>query len=321
VNLAEQLIIEAEGLTKRYGSNLALDSVDISIGPGGTGLLGPNGSGKSTMIKTLLGLIQPSSGQAKVMGHDIAESGDLIRQRVGYMAEYDCLNPGLKAVDHVAYSGELLGMNPATAKQRAHETLEYVGLRDQRYRTIDSFSTGMRQSTKLACALVNDPEFLICDEPTNGLDTEIKEFMLNTLNNILANEGRSLLMTSHIMEDVEAVCDKIIMIDRGRVIAQGRIEDLRAIDREVEIHAWGSIDQLERSLLNAGHKVRRRGRILRIPHREGLSAEILDAATKTGTQIRRMVDHEASLEDLFLAVMDRLGYGIGETGPEQEAKV
>ena len=178
----------------------------------------------------------------------------------------------------------------------------------------------MRQSTKLACALVNDPEFLICDEPTNGLDTEIKEFMLNTLNNILANDGRSLLMTSHIMEDVEAVCDNIIMIDRGRVIAQGRIEDLRAIDREVEIHAWGSIDQLERRLLNAGHKVRRRGRILRIPHREGLSAEILEAAAEAGTQIRRMVDHEASLEDLFLAVMDRLGYGIGETGPEQEVK-
>ncbi|MDP6326760.1 MAG: ABC transporter ATP-binding protein, partial [Candidatus Thalassarchaeaceae archaeon] len=147
----------------------AVNKISLDIKQGEVfGIIGPNGAGKSTLIKTLLGLIQLTSGEGKVLGYDIRTQGDSIRQRIGYMPEYDCLNPDMEAVHQVRYAGELLGMHPTSATQRAHETMEYVGLLDQRYRTVGTFSTGMEQATKLACALVHDPDLLICDEPTNG---------------------------------------------------------------------------------------------------------------------------------------------------------
>jgi len=176
VFLSEDLIIQTQNLRKLYGPHLALDDANLSLSRGAIGVLGPNGAGKSTLFKCLLGLITTTSGNGTVLGFDIRTQGDMIRSRIGYMPEYDSLDPNLNAIDQVRYSGELLGMNPAQAMQRAHEVLEYVGLRDQRYRKIESFSTGMKQATKLACALVHDPEILICDEPTNGLDQRSRKF-------------------------------------------------------------------------------------------------------------------------------------------------
>ena len=163
-------VITARNLCKMYGPHLALDDVNLEIPPGAVGILGPNGAGKSTLFKCLLGLITTTSGEGTVLGYDIRTEGDKIRSRIGYMPEYDALDPDLSAIDQVRYAGELLGMNPAHATRRAHEVLEYVGLKDQRYRKIETYSTGMKQAAKLACALVHDPDVLICDEPTNGLD-------------------------------------------------------------------------------------------------------------------------------------------------------
>ena len=304
-------VVETINLVKSYGKHIALDSINLKIKSGATGLLGPNGAGKSTLFKTILGLISITSGDGLVLNHNIREEGPVIRSKIGYMPEYDCLNPELEAIHQVAYSGELLGMNPSIAMQRAHEVLEYVGLKDQRYRAIETFSTGMKQSAKLACGLIHDPELLIADEPTNGLDAEHRDFMLNTLGQIVYQGGRSLIMASHLMNDVERVCERIVMLHKGKLIAQGKIEDLKAIEREVEVHAWGGASKLEECLLDGGLKVRRTGRVLRVVHVDDSTYDqIITAAAKSNCQIRRMQDHEASLEDLFIRIMETLGYGI-----------
>ncbi|MEC7142025.1 MAG: ABC transporter ATP-binding protein [Candidatus Thermoplasmatota archaeon] len=304
-------LIEAKSLTKNYGPHVALDNVDIQLPHGSIGLLGPNGAGKSTLIKTLLGLIQITSGEGTVLGHDIRTEGDAIRSKIGYMAEYDTLNPDLNAVDQVRYSGELLGMSPVVANQRTHEVMEYVGLRDQRYRKIGTFSTGMQQSAKLACAIIHDPELLIVDEPSNGLDQEHRGFMLDTLFNIVKDGGRSILMSSHLMDDVQIVCDRVIMIHKGRVVVHRRIEDLaRQIDREIEISVWGGASKMEQELKDSGLTVRRLGRIMRVLREdESTVDQILSCAAKASVQIRQMEEYEPSLEDLFLLIMDKLGYG------------
>ena len=309
--MVKDLIIESTALTKAYGPHVALDSLDIKIEKGATGLLGPNGAGKSTFLKTILGLIQLTSGEGKVLGYDIRTQGDKIRQHIGYMPEYDALNPNMDAIHQVKYSGELIGMNPSVALQRAHQALDYVGLGEQRYREVSSFSTGMKQATKLACALIHDPELIIADEPSNGLDAKSREFMLNTLD-ITVNEGqRSVLMASHLMDDVERVCENIVLLHKGKLAAQGKIEDLKAIDKEVEIHVWGSADKMEETLADRGMKVRREGRVMRVGHTgEDTYNQILEAAADIGTQVRRMHDHEASLEDLFLVIMERLGHDV-----------
>ena len=309
--MVKDLIIESTNLTKAYGPHIALDSLNIKIEEGATGLLGPNGAGKSTFLKTILGLIQLTSGEGKVLGYDVRTQGNLIRQNIGYMPEYDALNPSMDAIHQVKYSGELIGMNPSVALQRAHQALDYVGLGEQRYREVESFSTGMKQATKLACALIHDPKLIIADEPSNGLDAKAREFMLNTLD-ITVNEGqRSVLMASHLMDDVERVCENIVLLHKGKLAAQGKIEDLKAIDKEVEIHVWGSPAKMEETLKDRGMKVRREGRVMRIGHvGDETYDSILKAAADVGTQVRRMHDHEATLEDLFLVIMERLGHEV-----------
>jgi ABC-2 type transport system ATP-binding protein len=309
--MVRELIIESTALTKSYGPHVALDSLDIKIEKGATGLLGPNGAGKSTFLKTMLGLIQLTSGDGKVLGFDIRTQGDMIRQRIGYMPEYDALNPGMEAIHQVRYSGELIGMNPNVALQRAHQALEYVGLGEQRYRQVSTFSTGMKQATKLACALIHDPALIIADEPSNGLDATAREFMLNTLETTVNMGQRSVLMASHLMDDVERVCKNIVLLHKGKLAAQGKIEDLKAIDREVEIHVWGSANKMEQTLMDRGMKVRREGRVMRVGHTgDETYNQILQTASDVGTQVRRMHDHEASLEDLFLVIMERLGHDV-----------
>ncbi len=309
--MKDEPIIQTKGLTKSYGPHIALDDLNISIPHGATGLLGQNGAGKSTFLKTILGLIQATSGEGNVLGFDIRTQGVEIRQRIGYMPEYDALNPDMDAIHQVRYSGELLGMNPVVAMNRAHEALQFVGMGEQRYREISSFSTGMKQATKLACAIIHDPDLLIADEPSNGLDTKAREFMISTLNTMVHEGNRSVLMASHLMEDVEQVCENILLLHKGSLAAQGKIEDLKAIDKEIEIHVWGGATPLEQKLKDQGFRVRREGRVMRIAHtEEDTTTHILRAAAEVGAQVRRMHEYEASLEDLFLAIMDNLGYAV-----------
>ena len=308
-------VITAHNLRKMYGPHLALDDVDLEIPSGAVGILGPNGAGKSTLFKCLLGLIKTTSGEGTVLGYDIRTEGDKIRSRIGYMPEYDALDPGLAAVDQVRYSGELLGMNPAHATRRAHEVLEYVGLKDQRYRKIETFSTGMKQATKLACALVHDPEILICDEPTNGLDQRAREFMLQTLRRTVSEGGRSVLMSSHVMDDVQDVCDRIVMIHKGKIVVQRRIDELaKQVDREIEISVWGGASRMQAALEGRGLKVRRLGRVLRVDRiDDNTTFVILEAAAEAGVQVRQMQEYEPDLEDIFLLIMDKLGAKVRGT--------
>ena len=304
-------IIETTNLSKSYGPPVALENLNLKVTKGATGLLGPNGAGKSTFLKTILGLIQATSGDGTVLGHDIRTEGAAIRSRIGYMPEYDALNPDMEAIYQVKYSGELLGMNPIVAMSRAHEVLQYVGLGEQRYRNIGSFSTGMKQATKLACSIIHDPELIIADEPSNGLDATAREFMISTLQNMVHNGNRSVMMASHLMDDVERVCDSMVLLHKGKLAAQGKIEDLKDIDREIEIHVWGNASKLEEKMVSIGLDVRREGRIMRVLHEdEDTTTKILSCAAEVGSQIRRMHEYEASLEDLFIVIMENLGYEV-----------
>ena len=308
-------IITARSLGKMYGPHMALEDVNLEIPPGAVGVLGPNGAGKSTLFKCLLGLITTTSGEGTVLGYDIRTEGDKIRSRIGYMPEYDALDPGLSAIDQVRYAGELVGMNPAHATRRAHEVLQYVGLKDQRYRKIETYSTGMKQAAKLACALVHDPDVLICDEPTNGLDQKAREFMLQTLRRTVSEGNRSVLMSSHVMDDVQEVCERIVMIHKGRIVVQRRIEDLaRQIEREIEISVWGGASRMQQELETRGFKVRRLGRVLRVDRvDDGTTRDVLEAAVSANVQVRQMREYEPDLEDIFLLIMERLGAEVRGT--------
>ena len=308
-------VITARNLRKMYGPHLALDDVNLEIPSGAVGVLGPNGAGKSTLFKCLLGLITTTSGDGTVLGYDIRTEGDKIRSRIGYMPEYDALDPGLSAIDQVRYAGELLGMNPAHATRRAHEVLEYVGLKDQRYRKIETYSTGMKQAAKLACALVHDPDVLICDEPTNGLDQRAREFMLQTLRRTVSEGNRSVLMSSHVMDDVQEVCDRIVMIHNGKIVVQRRIEDLaRQIEREIEISVWGGASRMQQELESRGFVVRRLGRVLRVDRADdSTSRNILEAAVSADVQVRQMQEYVPDLEDIFLLIMEKLGAEVRST--------
>ena len=221
------MTVDLQGVSVRYGRQLALRDVTASFPEGAVGLLGPNGAGKSTMIKALLGLITPDAGGMEVLGLDVRTSPLQIRSRIGYMPESDAHIPGMNAVTFVAYCGELSGLPRADAMQRAHEVLFYVGLGEARYRNLETYSTGMKQRIKLAQALVHDPDLLFLDEPTNGMDPKGREEMLDLVRDIAHNKGLSLILSSHLLPDVEYTCDHLVVLDKGRVATQGPIAALK----------------------------------------------------------------------------------------------
>src|SRR6266849_2531969 len=220
-------VVELEAVTVQYAGNAALRDVTTSFAAGAVGLLGPNGAGKSTLIKTLLGFIVPVSGRMRVLGLDVAESPLDIRARVGYMPETDGHIPGMNAVSFVAYCGELAGLPRADAMQRAHEMLFYVGLGEARYRNVETYSTGMKQRIKLAQALVHDPDLLFLDEPTNGMDPKGRDEMLELIRDLARNKGVNLILSSHLLPDVEYTCESVVVMDKGRIAAAGPIDALK----------------------------------------------------------------------------------------------
>ncbi|MBI4486915.1 MAG: ABC transporter ATP-binding protein [Acidobacteria bacterium] len=220
-------VVTLEKVTVTYGMNAALRDVSATFAAGAVGLLGPNGAGKSTMIKALLGFIVPTTGRMRVLGLDVAASPLEIRARVGYMPESDAHIPGMNAVSFVAYCGELAGLPRVDAMQRAHEVLFYVGLGEARYRNVETYSTGMKQRIKLAQALVHDPDLLFLDEPTNGMDPKGRDEMLELVRDLAHNKGVSLILSSHLLPDVEYTCDRVVVMDKARVAAQGGIEALK----------------------------------------------------------------------------------------------
>jgi ABC-2 type transport system ATP-binding protein len=216
-----------ETVTVTYGRSAALRDVTTKFAAGAVGLLGPNGAGKSTMIKALLGFIVPAHGRMQVLGLDVAQAPLAIRSRVGYMPESDAHIPGMNAVSFVAYCGELAGLPRVDAMQRAHEVLFYVGLGEARYRNVETYSTGMKQRIKLAQALVHDPDLLFLDEPTNGMDPKGRDEMLELVRDLAHNKGVNLILSSHLLPDVEYTCDHVVVMDKGTIAAAGPIDALK----------------------------------------------------------------------------------------------
>src|SRR3954468_941780 len=220
-------VVQLDGVTVIYGKNQALKNVSAKFAKGAVGLLGPNGAGKSTMLKSLLGFVKPDQGKMTVLGMDVATSPLAIRARIGYMPESDAHIPGMNAVSFVAYCGELSGLPPADAMQRAHEVLFYVGLGEARYRNVETYSTGMKQRIKLAQALVHDPDLLLLDEPTNGMDPKGRDEMLTLVHDLAHGKGVNVIVSSHLLPDVEYTCDHVIVLDSGRLAAAGPIAALK----------------------------------------------------------------------------------------------
>src|SRR5687768_3150252 len=218
-----QPLLEIEHLTKRYGDVVALNDVSFSITDGITGILGENGAGKSTAIKILLGLLQPTSGTATVLGQN-ASANVSVRARVGYMPEHDCLPSQVSAAEFLTHMAEVSGLPPAMARTRAADTLRHVGLFEERYRAIGGYSTGMKQRVKLGQALVHDPAFVFLDEPTAGLDPAGREEMLTLIRKTHREFGISVLFSSHLMADIERTCDRIIVLQGGRLVQSGEVE-------------------------------------------------------------------------------------------------
>ncbi|MGH2604052.1 MAG: ABC transporter ATP-binding protein, partial [Dehalococcoidia bacterium] len=221
--------IEVGGLTKHYGSVVALEGLTFSLDHGIVGLMGANGAGKSTLIKILLGLLQPTSGTALVLGMDATTHGLHARERIGYMPEHDCLPPDVSAFAFVTHMAQLSGLPPREAAGRTADTLRYVGLDEERYRSIGGYSTGMKQRVKFAQALVHDPQILFLDEPTNGLDPSGRESMLD----LIARTGREgtglcIVMSTHLLADVEHICDQVVVLDGGTLIHAGALASFSA---------------------------------------------------------------------------------------------
>lgn len=246
-------LLELRQVTHHYGAVRALQDLDLVVPPGPIGLVGQNGAGKSTLIQILLGLIKPTHGSARVLGYDVRTADVTLRGRVGFMPERGALVPGLNGIEYVALAGELCGMPRRQALRRAHETLSHLGMEDARYRRLDDYSLGMTQRIKLAATLVHDPDLLLLDEPTSGLDPEGRAAMLNLLGTLAARPGKSLLLASHLLGDIERVCHSAIILHQGRVIRVGRLTELCvARQRCYRLRCDGDRSRLSQSFVERG---------------------------------------------------------------------
>ena len=285
----------------------AHDGLDAALPPGAVGLLGPNGAGKTTLIKVLLGLQRPDAGEARILGLDPTDlRGRLsVRRAVGYMPEGDCLIPGMTAVELVTTMGRLAGMSYRDALARSHEVLDYVGIDEARYRGLDEYSTGMKQRLKLAQALVHDPAFLLLDEPTNGLDPKGRREMLALVRDLGHAQGKSLFVCSHLLQDVERTCDEVILLHRGRVLAQGAIADLtRGQGTWTLVETAGPSEPLARGLRGAGYAVEVDGAGLRVALLEDGADRVFALAEAAGAAVTRVAALRSTLEDVFLEALD-----------------
>jgi ABC-2 type transport system ATP-binding protein len=296
------MLIELDDVTKTYGKVVALRGLSVTLPEGAIGLLGPNGAGKTTMIRTMLGLIAIDSGGGRVMGMDIRAERLAIRRFAGFVPEDECLFPGMIGIEFVGYAGELVGMRPYDAMQRAHEVLDYVGLGEARYRRVESYSTGMKQRLKIASAIVHDPRLLILDEPTNGMDPAGRDDVLKLTHDLAHNKGMSLLFSSHLLPDVEAVCDHVMVLGGGRLLAQGRIDDLKQPhDLQFELRVKGEQDLFAERLAARGIRSEPVDDHLLVLLPTGVvPAAVWETALDAGEQIRSLRPRRSTLEEVFL---------------------
>jgi ABC-2 type transport system ATP-binding protein len=318
-------VIQTQSLTKRYGGGAgapaALDALSIDVDAGVTGLVGANGAGKSTLIKILLGLLSPTSGDAQVLGHDIRTEGEAIRTAVGYMPEHDCLPPDMRAIDFVVHMGQVSGLPPAAARERAADVLRHVGLAEERYRLMGGYSTGMKQRAKLAQALVHDPRLIMLDEPTNGLDPAARDDMLRLVRRIGHDFGIPVLVTSHLLGELERISDHVVVLDSGRLLrseaTQAFLGDTGVVLVEVlggpGDHGPDAQTRMGQALAARGLNCRSRGSLIEIePGHDGIPDEqaaarahdalrdvVRDTAADLGLGLVRVQPQTGRLEDVF----------------------
>jgi len=299
---ANGTVVELEKVSVAYATELALREVTAAFSTGAVGLLGPNGAGKSTLLKALLGFLKPTDGQMKVLGLDVARSPLEIRARIGYMPETDGHIPGMTAVSFVAYCGQLAGLPAVDAMQRAHEVLYYVGLGEARYRKVETYSTGMKQRIKLAQALVHDPELLFLDEPTNGMDPKGRTEMLELIRDLAHVKQINLILSSHLLPDVEYACDRVVVLDKGRVAAQGPITELKGPAGKVfELRIKGDLVAFTEVLRAKGFECHSTDEdVMRVYVPDSAGPQALFAlATEHKVQVRHFRPSVPTLEDVF----------------------
>lgn len=294
-----EALLSVEKLTKRYKDVVALNDVSFEISDGITGILGENGAGKSTAIKIVLGLLDPTSGSAKILGETASENIN-VRSRLGYMPEHDCLPSNVTAAEFLTHMAELSGLPPSHARSRAADTLRHAGLFEERYRAIGGYSTGMKQRVKLAQALVHDPAIVLLDEPTAGLDPAGREEMLDLVRKTHREFGISILFSSHLMADVERTCDRIIVLREGRVIQSGEVKSFTEETETVYIEVDTNRDRFIASLEKRDVEVSEDGSGLFVEGSdETVYDHVRDALVEAEAPLRRMGPRRRALTELF----------------------
>jgi ABC-2 type transport system ATP-binding protein len=297
----EQPIIEATALSMRYpGGVTALTDLTLSVQPGITGLVGANGAGKSTLIKILLGLLTPTSGGVRVLGLEASEEGEQIRSRVGYMPEHDCLPADVTATEFVTHLGRMSGLPPTAAKEQAAEALRHVGLHEERYRQIGTFSTGMKQRVKLAQALVGDPGLLLLDEPTNGLDPAGRDAMLALIRRIGTEFGIAVVVASHLLSEIERICDHLVAIEGGRLLRAASLVSMTQALPWLVIEVDEGTEELAANLNGQGLTVRPQGRQLLVRvDTDPVFDTVRDAIADLDLPLTRLEHRRHHVEELF----------------------
>jgi len=299
-----QPLISLKSLIKNYRDHRALDGVDLDVMPGITGLLGPNGAGKSSLIKAILGLVKITSGTGTVLGHRLTADGKKIRNDIGYMPEDDCYIPGMSGIEVVHFAASLSGLPKVEGMRRSHEILDFCDMKQERYRAIETYSTGMRQKVKFAAAIVHDPKFLILDEPTSGLDPEEREALLLRIRVLCIDGGKSALLSTHILPDVQSVCDQVVILSNGQVRLDKPLVELNAIQiPTVEISVDQTKEDFVKRLQTRSFEVNQleTGNIeVTGESLETLTNELWQAAEATSTMILSLKPAMNSLEGIFM---------------------
>lgn len=299
-------IIELEKITKSFGSFKALDQVSFSIAQGVTGLLGPNGAGKSTLIKIMLGLLRANGGVGRILELDITHQAREVRAQVGYMPEDDCFLYGLTGIEAVQMSAQLSGLPELEGLRRSHEILDFCGLAQERYRTVETYSTGMRQKLRFAQAIVHDPPVLILDEPTSGLDPEEREIMLRRIDRLAKDHGKTVLICTHILPDVQAVSDAVVILAEGQVRVCDQLSALsQPAEPAIQVRLFGDVDEFQRRLRQHGFttELLPSGAMIVRGNAAEVNQQVWSAAEKSGVAIRSLSPSRNSLEEIFLAAV------------------
>jgi ABC-2 type transport system ATP-binding protein len=305
-------LIELDQITKDYGRLRALDQVSLSIQPGITSLLGPNGAGKSTLIKVLLGLVRMTSGRGRLLDFELGRQDRSIRASVGFMPEDDCYLAGMSGVESVQFSAQLSRLPRIEGLRRAHEILDFCGLEQERYRAVETYSTGMRQKLRFAQAIVHDPPLLILDEPTSGLDPEEREAMLGRIRRLVRDHGKAVLLCTHILPDVQAISDHVVILARGRVRVADRLESLsRPATPSLRVRLIGPAEAFAAALQRRGCAVRSpEGEAIQVQGPAGqLAALVWQTARECGVGIQSLTPSRNSLEEIFLGAVQEQPIG------------